>query len=169
MSSSPCRHGGPVAINEMDVQRHAIRKLFDETRRRLVETGTRNRLVHVNRQSRRSNVLDIINERSDDIFQMLGANRRTMSFLATGRDKSDESETPSLASAVTKQLAEDRYTDSKLETRLGPDGLQKRLLKLAKDARTAEEEQGINILYLAPGFLTRVADNSSTGQRAAAR
>lgn len=50
-------------------RRTAVRKLFEETRRRLVETGTRNRLVHVNRQSRRSNTLDIINERSDDVYK----------------------------------------------------------------------------------------------------
>jgi hypothetical protein len=52
-------------------QRTAVWRLFEETRRRLVETGTRNRLVHVNRQSRRSNTLDIINERSNDVYGIL--------------------------------------------------------------------------------------------------
>ena len=51
------------------------------------------------------------------------------------------------------ELDESRYTDLLLETPLGVDALQKRLLQLARDARTAEEEQGINILYLALGFL----------------
>jgi len=35
---------------------------------------------------------------------------------------------------------------------MGPDALQKRLLKIAREAQTAEEESGINILYLALGF-----------------
>ena len=33
--------------------RQAVIKLFDDTRKRLVETGTRNRLVHVNRANTR--------------------------------------------------------------------------------------------------------------------
>ena len=43
--------------------REALRRLFEDTRRRLVETGTRNRLVHVNRANTRGNVLNIVNER----------------------------------------------------------------------------------------------------------
>lgn len=147
-------------------QLKALRALFDETRRRLVETGTRNRLVHVNRQSSRGNVLAVINERSDDIFSILATDRRTMRFLATGRDKTDDSDTPSLAppSQITD---EGRYVDNNLETPLGPDALQKRLLKLAREARTAEEEQGINILYLALGFLVWFEDVASSVKREA--
>ena len=145
----------------------AIRRLFEETRRRLVETGTRNRLVHVNRQSRRSNVLDIVNERSDDVWSILAAGRKTMRFLATGRDKADDSDTPSLADTGGAAIDAERYADSLLETRLGPDGLQKRLIKLAREARTAEEEQGINILYLALGFLTWFEDKASGVKREA--
>jgi hypothetical protein len=48
--------------------RQAVIKLFDDTRKRLVETGTRNRLVHVNRTNTRGNVLNVVNERSDDWF-----------------------------------------------------------------------------------------------------
>lgn len=47
----------------------------------------------------------------------------------------------------------DRLIDSFLEVPLGPEALARRLLRLATDARTAEEEQGLNILYLAIGFL----------------
>ena len=85
--------------NNMDEISHlgAVRKLFEETRRRLVETGTRNRLIHVNRQNRRSNSLEIINERSDEILKLLVSSGKTMRFLATGRDKDSDSDTPSLA------------------------------------------------------------------------
>ena len=74
----------------------AVGKLFEETRRRLVETGTRNRLVHVNRQNGRSNSLEIINKRSNDIFRLLVSSSRTMHFQATGRDNGSDSDTPSL-------------------------------------------------------------------------
>ena len=63
--------------------------------------------------------------------------------------------------------AEARHTDRYLETPSGPDALQKRLLRLAKDAKTAEEEQGINVLYLALGFLTWFETPSSSVQREA--
>lgn len=145
----------------------AIRRLFEETRRRLVETGTRNRLVHVNRHSHRSNVLDIINERSDEVYSILACDRKTMRFLATGKDKSDDTDTPSLAVPAEVEFDQERYVDTLLETRLGPDSLQKRLLKLAREARTAEEEQGVNILYLALGFLTWFEDKTSSVKREA--
>lgn len=37
----------------------ALSGLLEDARRRLVETGTRNRLIHVNRSARRANVLDV--------------------------------------------------------------------------------------------------------------
>ena len=42
-----------------------------------------------------------------------------------------------------------RHLDLKLQTRLTPDGLHKRLFDVWYDARSMEEEQGVNILYLA--------------------
>ena len=41
-----------------------------------------------------------------------------------------------------------------LQTAFSPEGLQKRLLKLFRDSKSSEDEQGVNILYLAVGFLT---------------
>lgn len=43
--------------------------------------------------------------------------------------------------------------ESALQTRLTPAVLQRRLLHLFRDARTYQEEQGVNILFLAIGFL----------------
>jgi Protein of unknown function (DUF4011) len=41
----------------------------------------------------------------------------------------------------------------RLQTRLAPDKLQKRLTKIFREERTLEEEQGLSTLYLAIGFL----------------
>lgn len=90
-----------------------------------------------------------------------------MRFLATGKDKDGDSDTPNLAMDVEAADAQSRYTDNQLETRLGPDGLQKRLLKLSRDAKAAEEEQGVNILFLAMGFLTWFEDETSNVKREA--
>ncbi|PHQ63433.1 MAG: DNA helicase [Sphingobium sp.] len=140
-------------------QSRSIQKLFDETRKRLVETGTRNRLVHVNRANTRGNVVNIINERSDDVYNILSSGR-AMRFLGLGHDKAEAGEI-SLADEHEEIVGTDRFTDNQLETRLGPDALAKRLLKIAREAQTAEEEQGVNVLYLALGFVTWFEDKNS--------
>lgn len=53
-----------------------------------------------------------------------------------------------------------RHTDTRLQTRLTSKGLQKRLLELYFDAHTLEEEQGINVLFLALGALKWVDPNN---------
>lgn len=145
-----------------------VRKLFDETRRRLVETGTRNRLVHVNRANTRGAVVNIEDERSDDVYQMLSGGR-TMRFRPLGKDRHQQGEIL-LGGIVDESKVgadESRYTDNQLDTLLGPDALAKKLLKIARDARTAEEEQGVNILYLALGFVTWFEDEKSDIRREA--
>jgi hypothetical protein len=44
-----------------------------------------------------------------------------------------------------------RRSDKKLQTRMTPNAVQKRLLDIYCDARTLEEEQGVNILFLGLG------------------
>ena len=62
----------------------------------------------------------------------------------------------------------DAETKSKgLQTELDEPKLEKRLLSIYRDAKTAEEEQGINILFLAIGFLRWYEDDSSDVQRKA--
>lgn len=46
-----------------------------------------------------------------------------------------------------------RHSDTRLQTRLTSEGLQKRLFDVWYDAQTLEQEQGVNILYLAIGLL----------------
>jgi hypothetical protein len=144
----------------------ALSKLFDETRKRLVETGTRNRLVHVNRKNNRATVVNVVNERSEDVYPILGSGK-AMRFLAIGRDQDGDGDSIKLADPGEPGFDAERYTDAQLETRMGPDALQKRLLKIAREAQTAEEESGVNILYLALGFLTWLEDKTSAIQREA--
>lgn len=135
-------------------------KVLDAARRKLLETGTRNRLIHVNRANQRANCLAIINERSNDIFDLLRDQAKRLRFRATGKDRRKEDdqdggqfELIALESVATEALGPERYIDQFLDTPLGPEAQARRLLRLASDARTAEEEQGLNILYLVLGFL----------------
>lgn len=135
-------------------------KVLDAARRKLLETGTRNRLIHVNRANQRANCLNIIHERSDDVFALLRLQSKRLRFKATGKDRrKDEGEEDRQFALLPFDDSEEdvpgpeRYTDQFLETPLGPEAQARRLLRLAGDARTSEEEQGLNILYLALGFL----------------
>ncbi|MCK0169579.1 DUF3320 domain-containing protein [Aliiroseovarius sp. S1123] len=146
-----------------------IDRVLDEARKKLLDTGTRNRLVHVNRKNQRSNTLNIINELSDEIFRQLHDDGRRMRFKAMGRDKGEDEEDTlfALEDLSAEDVSEDRLTDSLLETPLGPKAMQKRLLRLATDARVAEQETGLNILYLAMGFLKWREDKASSIDREA--
>ena len=89
-----------------------------------------------------------------------------MRFKPMGDEEIDADELL-IFEADEAEFDESRYTDNYLETPLGPDALQKRLLRIARSARTAEEEQGINILYLALGFLSWFEDPKSSVLREA--
>jgi hypothetical protein len=71
----------------------------------------------------------------------------------------------SMLPALPAPVDESRFTDLVLQTRLGRERLQKKLLGLAREARTLEEEQGINALYLAMGFLRWFEDERSEVER----
>ena len=144
----------------------SVLNMFTDVRMRLVETGTRNRLVHVTRSNSRGNLLNIVNERSDEVCKLLFAGKK-LHFKALGRDKIEDADEVHLADQSDELVGEDRYSDNFLESRLGPDALQKKLLKLHREAQTAEEESGVNILYIALGFLTWFEDDTSTVTREA--
>ena len=146
---------------------------LEDARRKLVDTGTRNRLIHVNRRGR-GRFLTIVNERADEVFRILYAERRRMRFHPSETEAEELNDDSvrlgdadlSLFSDVD-EIDESRFTDRYLDTTLGTDALQKRVLQLARDARTAEEEQGINILFLAVGFLQWFEDRRSEVTREA--
>lgn len=144
----------------------SVSKLFNDVRSRLIETGTRNRLVHVNRANSRGNVVNIVNEKSDEIFKLLFSGK-TLKFKAIGRDKVGQDPDDIHLAPVDEEIGVDRYTDNLLEVRLGPDALQKKLLKVHREARTAEEESGVNLLFIALGFLTWFEDPTSNVAREA--
>ncbi len=160
----------PQTVTTRPQAHPGIANLLKDARQRLVETGTRNRLVHVNRSAARANVLNIINEQSDFVFDFLRGQGKKMRFKATGKDRQsldDNAVALFVETEPDEPFDEGRYSDNQLETPLGPDAQAKRLLRLARDAKTAEEEQGINILYLALGFLSWFEDKSSAVEREA--
>lgn len=145
-----------------------IERKLDECRKRLVGTETRNnRLLHVERYRFRGKCIDIINERSDDVFEILRKNSKTMRFLATGNETTHTSESfDMMPDLPLPPIEESRYTDLFLETPLTPQNLEKKLLQLEIEARSIEEETGLSCLFLAIGFLRWIEKDTNKARQA---
>jgi len=148
----------------------------------LLDLSARNRLLHIPRFSKSAKTIDVIDEKSSEVFRLLVRENKAFTFVAgrpdrTGNDAADDTEDAEEISTVELAQPEEvegdadargvflRHTDTKLQTRMTPKGLQKRLLDLYHDARTLEEEQGVNILFLALGTLNWVDPNKKENIR----
>lgn len=150
-----------------------LHSILENARRELLDLTARNRLLNTARSSTRSSRLEIVDEVSDEVLRHLVAEGKAMSFLPAREEEQAEGngdEDQGLLfqpedDELDKNGLAARHIDNKLQTRLTSDRLQKRLLKLFYDARTYEEEQGVNILYLALGFLKWYEDDNSDRER----
>jgi len=127
----------------------AIHRLLMEARTRLIQGDSRNKLIHTPRDVKRSKSLNIVDTTADQIFQLLYRQRSQMDFL------------PAPEATSVKSLPANANLSTKLQTQLTSEDLQKRLLTLFRDAKTLEEEQGVNVLYLAVGFLRWFENDNS--------
>lgn len=148
----------------------------------LLDLSARNRLLHVPRFSKSAKTIDVIDEKSAEVFRLLVRENKAFTFVAgrpdrAGNDAADDVEDEEEISAIELAQPEEeegdadargvflRHSDTKLQTRMTPKGLQKRLLDLYHDARTLEEEQGVNILFLALGTLNWIDPNKKENVR----
>ena len=127
---------------------------------RLLDRSLRNKLINTPLKSTKARQVRIFDELSDQVFARLRGNG---AFTFTpGRGATAETDEETGATWVPEESgSSERHKDSKLQTQLAPEGLQKRLLSLYHEGKTLEEEQGINVLFVALGFLEwREAANS---------
>lgn len=151
-----------------------LKDKIEKARLELLDLSTRNRLLHTPRGGRAKTV-EVVHELAKAMYQTLVIDGKRFTFVAgKGDTKQDGSppefddddeavlldeapEDPELIAQPDFELDENgrvkAHWDAHLTTRLTPTGLQKRLLDLYSDARTLQEEQGVNVLYLAVGYL----------------
>jgi very-short-patch-repair endonuclease len=151
----------------------AIRDRLLENRKALLDLGTRNRLIHIPLRTKNIRAIEIVDESSADVFRVLGEGKRFT--FQPGRIALDENGAVPVATgerAIPQPREDDdehgtakRHPDTRLQTRLSSEGLQRRLLDIWYDARTLEEEQGVNILYLGFGLLKWFEDEKSDVER----
>ncbi|MER8823217.1 DUF4011 domain-containing protein [Mesorhizobium sp. M0991] len=161
-----------------------LKEKLERARMELLDLSARNRLLNVPRFSKSAKTIDIVDERSSEIYRLLVSEGKAFTFLAGKPDRPKAGQVESSPpdeeidySPVALAQPEDegfddrgvsaRHSDTKLQTRMTPTGLQRRLLDLYHDARTLEEEQGVNILFLALGMLKWIDPNNKENIRQA--
>ncbi|MBT1064469.1 DUF3320 domain-containing protein [Bowmanella sp. Y26] len=144
-----------------------VEQQLERARLELLDMGLRANPQLNYRSGRKS--LDIIDEQSAKIFEMLVEQEISLSFLplpeeyqqkiaesddeGTFYSSDDEAELPPLDLYLEQKKGESRFSDKYLQTGLIPAKLDKTLLKLETEAHTMLQEQGVEVLYLALGFL----------------
>ncbi len=155
----------------------SIEQKLEDTRRRLLDLTRRNRLL--NHRSKGRATLRVIDELPAEVFRRLVAEEQTLQFLA--REEAPREAAAMVEAVVAREVEWDRsndashdydvfagldlapidagngsqarHTDKNLQTALSGDQLQSQLLYLAREAASAREEQGCNILYLSLGIV----------------
>ena len=144
---------------------------LNTSRQALLDLSTRNRLLHIPRRSKNVKTIEVTGESSVEVFKLLVKEGKALGFLPT-READDDvphEDVPDLLPQPEGDAAGNGDSNKRdyrrLQTLLSSEGLQKRLLSLFLDAKTLEEEQGVNILYLAVGMLKWFEDDNSDVER----
>lgn len=133
----------------------ALHKQLELARRDLLELSTQNRLINTKRDQDRGSAIEIKDELSGHVFELLVKQQESMTFLQGEVDESGSTRkrrTRKTSKKKTEDLV-DPKTDSVLHTDMSPENLDDRLVKLVTDSNASFQEKGINVLYLAVGFV----------------
>lgn len=147
-----------------------VTKSLELGRLELLDMGLRgNTLLHFRHGAK---TLEVFDELSAQVFDLLVQQKKPMSFLPVPEEiekaeQDEEIETPPLPELLEEKYGDSRHSDNKLQTKLVADALDKKLLKISTEANTYYQEQGVDILYLALGFLTWYEDRNSDKPRKA--
>jgi hypothetical protein len=131
-------------------------------RKELLDLSPRNRLLDAPRHARRASALEILDARSEQVFQMLAREGRRLGFSSgpgqhrgapDGADDPFAELLPPATDVRSGTEGASAEVGASLQTGLTAGKLHGRLLRLHHEARTAYEEQGLSPLFLALGFL----------------
>ncbi|MGL1903112.1 MAG: DUF3320 domain-containing protein [Fibrobacterales bacterium] len=147
------------------VEENKINDQIERIRIKLLDLGIRgNTLLHFQPRGHKS--VSVVDEKSDSIFDILINQGKAMSFLpvpdaykveeeilAKGELPDDYEKLPPLQEYLSDSMGDERFEDLHLQTQLHADKLDIRLLKIDNEAQAYYQERGIDILYLAIGFI----------------
>lgn len=142
-----------------------------KARDKLIDRNLRNRLINTPLDSTRIKAIRVFGESSDQVFATLFSQKRSMAFLPVpdreqqppllpqAQEDSEESSSFSYDFSLPSDVG--RQEDKYLQTKLGKESLSKKLLSIYYESKEHEEETGVNILFLACGFLKWFEDDNS--------
>ena len=163
-------------------QDNEFHKKIDLARGELLDMGLRaNPLLNFRSGAKSLNVID---EQATSVFSILVNQKKAMRFLpvpeayqktdvvqseenSLGLLSESEQQLPALSEYLNHQRGDERFSDLYLQTSLSAEKLDTTLLKIENEAHTLLQEQGVEVLYLAIGFLTWFEDNNSSTPRQA--
>jgi hypothetical protein len=140
-----------------------LKSLLLRTRDRLVDRNLRNKLISTSLKSNRTKNVRFFNSNTETIFSTLLLEKKELAFVAYG--ESDDSEEDDADVSVELENVDQILSTNELATKLSKEGLKKKLRSLFYEAREVEEEQGVNVLYLAVGFLKWYESDASETER----
>lgn len=170
-----------------------ISQKLQSSRKELLDIGLRNNMLNFRKTAK---TLVVVDELSEEVFKILYCQEKVMTFAPMARQKltelaksanpeafeddesaSDEQLLHELDSLDWSSAADDdadsatgkarRHLDSRLQTALDDERLFLQLLKIHAEAKGFIEEQGVNTLFLALGFLHWYEADSSDNLRKA--
>ena len=143
-----------------------LETLLEESRRELLDLSTRNRLLAMPLQSKSARIINVHDEKSDEIFRLLVTESKTLAFQPASERSSSSVETnqsteSSDETEVDLLQPEDeidentglarRHVDSRLQTNPLLINFKNDYSHSSEMRQVIMEEQGVNILYLSLG------------------
>ncbi|CAH9064911.1 hypothetical protein PSECIP111951_03248 [Pseudoalteromonas holothuriae] len=170
-----------MSTSKVKPENESIEQQLERSRLELLDMGLRGN-PQLNCRSNSQKVLDIVDEKSVYIYELLVKQEARMSFLPIPKiyqkqkeaDEQDRSFTfeqpeqvklPPLDVHLAEKKGDARFSDKHLQTGLIPEKLDKSLLRIETEAHNLLQEQGIEVLYLALGFLKWYEDERSQTAR----
>ena len=120
----------------------------------------RDRLLNTPLRTKNNRAVEIVDEKAAEVFRLLTSDRPLTFHPGVQLSEEERAEldpdddiTGGISQpdddATDDRGVASRHADLRLQTRLTSEGLQKRLFDIWYDAQTLEQEQGVNVLYLA--------------------
>lgn len=145
---------------------NTVREKLEKARKELLDLGFRNHLI--NYRELKTKGIHIIDELSEQLYEILVLGGKTMYFLSDptkdlGNGESSEVDYFDWVQPEDIESGEiaSRHKDNKIQTPHSSVRLQRRLLNTYYKARTHIQERGVNVLYLALGMLHWYEDENS--------
>ena len=164
---------GPTSAAMSTSVSERIKWAIDQARRELLDPSRRNRLLHAPLAGKRAWCMAVVGHDPDELFHALCRQENFRGYAFDPSAEEEQLSDPNLPASAGPSYRASPSSDTgparrarttpgatngsggrpRLQTKLAPEKLERRLTKIFREERTLDEEQGVSTLYLALGFL----------------